>query len=773
MRMLITVLMTVVTVATIVRPVTAADVDAAKVREAIGQAVKYLKAKQGPRGKWSGFLGNQGGTTALAALALINCGEDPKEEHLRKALAYLSTLRSRETYVVALQTMVLCAADPELYRTKIATNARWLEAQQIRTGSKKGAWSYGSERGGNGDPSNTQFALLALHEAQEAGVRIKRNTWQMALDYWLDMQSPGGGWKYYRDDRSDSGSMTCAGIASLVIASERLEEGDASVSGQDINCCGRAKTTKARDAIVRGTQWLAKHFTVYSNPGKGSFWFYYLYGVERVGRLTGQRFIGDKDWYRRGAAMFLKTRSLGRLSPYWKGKGPGENDPVIGTSLALLFLSKGQRPVLMAKLQHGTTDDWNRHRKDAANLTRYVEGKWKQRLTWQVINSQKAEVDDLLQTPVLYISGRDDLKLSTLQKKILRKYIDAGGFIFAENCCGGTGFDKAFRAFVEEMFPDSKLRLLPKSHPIWYAEERIDPDDLRPLWGIEACCRTSVVYCPENLSCHWELARSRSGDPYDAVVQKKVQAALSIGINVLAYATNRQLRDKLDVPTQTVDAPAAKSDRGTLYVVKLDHSGGGDEAPNALPNLLRAAGANLKLRINSKQRLISITDKQLFKYHIAFMHGRRSFRLSDQERVALKKFIERGGFLLVDSICASPEFTAAFRREMKLVFPNHELSPIPKSDAMFTRHYGGEDITTVTRREPQRRREKDARLDVKTRRVPPAMEGVRIDDRYGVIFSPYDMSCALENHESLECRGYGRRDAARIGLNMLLYALHQ
>ena len=60
-----------------------------------------------------------------------------------------------------------------------------------------------------------------------------------------------------------------------------------------------------------------------------------------------------------------------------------------------------------------------------------------------------------------------------------------------------------------------------------------------------------------------------------------------------------------------------------------------------------------------------------------------------------------------------------------------------------------------------------------TRRVPPAMEGVRIDDRYGVIFSPYDMSCALENHESLECRGYGRRDAARIGLNMLLYALHQ
>ena len=48
-----------------------------------------------------------------------------------------------------------------------------------------------------------------------------------------------------------------------------------------------------------------------------------------------------------------------------------------------------------------------------------------------------------------------------------------------------------------------------------------------------------------------------------------------------------------------------------------------------------------------------------------------------------------------------------------------------------------------------------------------------IDDRYSVIFSPYDISGALENHESLECLGYARRDAARIGLNVLLYALHR
>jgi hypothetical protein len=31
----------------------------------------------------------------------------------------------------------------------------------------------------------------------------------------------------------------------------------------------------------------------------------------------------------------------------------------------------------------------------------------------------------------------------------------------------------------------------------------------------------------------------------------------------------------------------------------------------------------------------------------------------------------------------------------------------------------------------------------------------------------------LEKFDSMECRGYTREDAARIGLNVLLYALQQ
>ena len=59
------------------------------------------------------------------------------------------------------------------------------------------------------------------------------------------------------------------------------------------------------------------------------------------------------------------------------------------------------------------------------------------------------------------------------------------------------------------------------------------------------------------------------------------------------------------------------------------------------------------------------------------------------------------------------------------------------------------------------------------RSVPPELKGVRFGNRYGVIFSEFDLSCALEKHDSLGCRGYTREDAARIGLNVLCYGIQK
>ena len=52
----------------------------------------------------------------------------------------------------------------------------------------------------------------------------------------------------------------------------------------------------------------------------------------------------------------------------------------------------------------------------------------------------------------------------------------------------------------------------------------------------------------------------------------------------------------------------------------------------------------------------------------------------------------------------------------------------------------------------------------------PELEGIQVGGGYGVIFSHYDLSCALERHDSLNFAGYTREDAARIGINVVLYS---
>ena len=106
---------------------------------------------------------------------------------------------------------------------------------------------------------------------------------------------------------------------------------------------------------------------------------------------------------------------------------------------------------------------------------------------------------------------------------------------------------------------------------------------------------------------------------------------------------------------------------------------------------------------------------------------------------------------------------------MAAALPNHPIERIPPDDPIFTTAYGGYDIRRVTLRDPESRRRDPAA----GRAAAPdraATRGHPLGDRWAVIFSPYDISCALEEHEALGCRGYTPQDAARIGLNVLLYS---
>ena len=773
-----------------VTSVQAQDIDPEAVRQAIDRGITFLRDRQNANGSWQmeGHGDQRTGSTAIAVIAMRSCGVPPNDPSIQRAMQFLrafSGTNAGGNYSLALQTMAFCLVDPARDLPTIRQNVALLERGQRRGGNEhSGGWHYTMDGGGS-CLSNSQFTILALYEAERVGVQVSDATWRAALRYWSVTQNRDSGWGYTPIAGGGSGglggstgSMTCAGIASLIISAGVADRGGAVVQGNNIICFQRTDSQHSQQ-IGRGIDWLANNFTVRQNPRLGTTWhMYYLYSLERVGRMTNQRFIGQHDWYRAGTEQILTLQVDGG---HWDQGGYRISE----TAFALLFLSKGRRPVLMSKIQFGNDNEWNVHPNDVNNLTLFVESQplWPDEMTWQIIDIRHATVDHLLQSPVISFSGRNwtipPNEMQPLANK-LREYIDQGGFIMAEAQSRTGTFNNTFRALMRHVFPEPgyELTLLDRAHPIWGAEIAIDPDHIRPIEGIQYGCRTSVVYIPAvegrpSLSCLWEVYRhfNREGTRYPDVVQRQIDNGLGIGLNILAYATSRELRHKDEIRENVVRTdvnPAGR--RGSVFIPYLDF-GVPNPAPNAPRNLLFFLEAEWGIRIEHQTDSITLMDAALPDYPILMTHGRGTFTLSEEERRRLRTHLERGGFLFANSICSAEPFAVSFQSEMMSVFPNAQWERIPLSDPIFSDDYGGFRIESLEIRQMERTPEQGTMA--RTRQIQPELHGIRLseDDRWVVVFSRHDISCALERTTSLECQGYTQSSALRLAANVILYAL--
>lgn len=760
------------------------------VKRSLERGSDFLKSQQRGDGSWQpegAMSAFRIGTTALAVMALINCDVPVDSREVQDGLNFLRTLPPSGVsgmtgiYETSLAVMALCAAeqyDRDLPRIQLY--ARLIEESQEQNGPGAGYWDYAIRKGGSsrGDASNGQYAVLALRDAVYAGAQVSRETWQKTHDRWIADQQANGGWGYAAGDFGPRGSMTVAGLSTIAITSRMLlEDKDVDAQGKP-DCCSVLPLDPVMD---RGRRWMADNFSVVTNPGHGNYHFYYLYGLERAGRMSGVRFFGFNDWYRQGATMLVETQLA---AGNWFANGT-EKDAVLNTSMALMFLSKGLSRVVVNKLDYNSPNgesrdegEWNRHRFDVINLVDLIDGLkgWPPRLTSQVVTLSRLKpetaVQELNQSPVLYISGRDAPTFSDEQIAWLRNYVDAGGFIFAVANCDGQGFDPGFREIVKRMFPqgDASLQPLTPDHAVYRSEYLLNSDGVK-LWGVDFGCRTSIIYSPDDLGCLWQKWMKHPPKERNINLSGRVDRAMKVGVNVVAYATGREPPEKLSDVGARRNKAADVAERGLLQIGKLRHTGGWDTAPKALRNLLSALNETVGLAASTQSEAIPVTLEEMSRFPLIYMHGRYRFRIETQQQQAMRDYLSRGGVLFADACCGASSFDRSFRDLMRDLYPDNPLKQIPVDHEVFTEATWHEIKTTTRRRLVPS--EENAALTMRTEEGPPILEGIEIDGRYAVIYSRYDISCALEHQASLSCDGYVESDAAKLAMNIVLYAMQQ
>jgi hypothetical protein len=761
-----------------------------QVKASINRGVNYLKSKQRPEGHWEHDLqlGTQyrGGQTSLAILALLYSGVPPQDKTVARGLDYLRSFKPDKTYVRALQTMAFAEARQTEDRERITENVKWLLDARIRRDGQFLGWSYHlSNPGSRGDNSNTQYAMLGLHAGSQAGAVVPREAWLEIRDFYIRTQhrnpavpTNDGYFSYAPGDSRPSLTMTVAGACGLIISGAELNKGRERIlaDGTAENC----GSYEENQPIARALRWISAD-RLQLNLGEKTY--YNLYGFERLGRLTGLRFIGGHDWYREGCE-FLVNRQ--RQDGSWEDRGAYDMWPIVNTSFALLFLSKGRTPILISKLVHtpngqrGRDDlDWNPDRNDIRNLTDFASRELfhKLPLAWQIFDmtrsagSAPSEEDllkttsEMLQSPIVYITGHSSprLRFNAIEKKLLKQYVDNGGFIMAEACCGSPDFDQGFKELCLELWPENPLEYLPGDHAVWNAAGNMPVPPGRPhkLMGIQmGCKRTVVVYSPQDLSCLWE------SNEHDG----RARIAFRLGANIIAYATGLEPpRPRLTQVEVASNREETGLPRGYFEVAQIKYNGDYKPAVHAMRNLMDHMRKLTRIDVVLKTKEIAIfkdaPEESIKDYKFLYLHGREKFEFGKEELDHVRFNLQNGGLLFSDACCGNETFDAAFRKFAADLFPKNKLERIPLNDVLFSKELNQEPLTSANIR---CRQEKGGPI----RNVAPWLEGIKINGRWAVIYSKYDVGCALERHQAPDCIGYTTDSAFRLAAAAVLYTLH-
>jgi hypothetical protein len=204
--------------------------------------------------------------------------------------------------------------------------------------------------------------------------------------------------------------------------------------------------------------------------------------------------------------------------------------------------------------------------------------------------------------------------------------------------------------------------------------------------------------------------------------------------------------------------PVPTEESGQLTIAQVRYDGGGDwyANPSGLPNLLGFIAERTGLPVARSPARVGLTDPALRHYPLLYMTGHGEIRLSEVEVVALRRYLDEGGFLHADDNYGMDE---SFRREIQRVYPDAELVDVPHDHPVYQVFYSfPAGLPKVHEHDGE----------------PAQGLGIFRQGRLVVFYSyQSDLGNGWEDAEVHGNLPQIREQALRMGLNLFVYALTQ
>jgi hypothetical protein len=266
----------------------------------------------------------------------------------------------------------------------------------------------------------------------------------------------------------------------------------------------------------------------------------------------------------------------------------------------------------------------------------------------------------------------------------------------------------------------------------------------------------AVVLSPAGMGGGWDRAEPRlipQATYYD------VRTAVELGLNLVSYAIGYARLGMEHARTRLVD-PSDDDSSGEFVFAQVKHGGVWNTDPGGPSNLLKVLATTTNIRVTLRKRSLVLGRDGLNGIGFLYLSGVDDFVLSEAERAALRAFLLRGGTLLFDSSLGMTPFMVAARREMGKTLPEARAEMLKPDHSVFSAFHRLDRVKVT----PALTRRFGAQIG-------PVLQGIQLDGRTAVFFSPFDLGGGWQGDEHPQARGYRSGDALRLGVNVVTYAM--
>jgi hypothetical protein len=171
-------------------------------------------------------------------------------------------------------------------------------------------------------------------------------------------------------------------------------------------------------------------------------------------------------------------------------------------------------------------------------------------------------------------------------------------------------------------------------------------------------------------------------------------------------------------------------------------------------HFLRRAEQDSSISTSRRLHSVKLASDEIYNFPLLVMTGEGEFELLSEECDNLRRFVERGGFLLASAGCSSTEWNQSFRRAMARIFTDRKLEKLSTDHLIFHTVY---DI---------------GQLEAKHGKPQP-LEGIHFGSRLGVLYSQDGLNDTANTQGCCCCGGNEITNAEQINVNILIYSLLQ